>query len=210
MPDDDDDVTIMLAMLCSQDENMAADLDGKFGRPPSRKWALAAATINNGSTLLHYVAGATWMPPVFLSPDIWRAERVLTAVERALADTHLVGAAAVTDQIERRAALFAVWLLQHGANAAARTTCGGTTPLHVAAARGWALMAGVLTAFVLDAADLVNASDGNGNTAMHMAANGGYGNLFLLMAEQWHGRWDQRNATGQAAAMLLVKRLLSP
>ena len=163
--------------------------------------ARAVATPETQATLLHYLALLD-PPPLFLSSAILRAERVLANIERTANN----GPRRVPlAKYERRAALVAVWLLQHGARISCRD-CRGATPLHMAAATGRRLLCAVILAFSGDPTDVLNASDRDGNTALHYVADAGNTRLFLWITDQWPDvDWARRNVAGQAPAMLLIK-----
>lgn len=195
------DDAIALATMLGRDPEGNDDvvIDDFLLPPPQRKQRLACAKLAQGNTLLHVLASAQ-PPGIRLVGDILRADRVLKTIERAAPDLPLA-------PYERRAALLAIWLLQCGANACSRND-HGMTPLHVAAMHGRLLFSEVLLSFTPSGSDLVDASDCDGNTAMHYAAEKGYGNLFWLFSEKWKGDWTRRNVAGRAPAWLLIKRLL--
>lgn len=194
------DAAALMTMLDRDPEgNDDVVIDEFLLPPPHRKQNLACVRIAEGNTLLHVLACAR-PPGIRLVGDILRADRVLKSIERAVPALPL-------SPYERRAALLAVWLLQCGGNACSRNDVG-MTPLHVAAGHGRILFAEVLLAFTPSGSDLVDASDCDGNTAMHYAADKGHGNLFWLLSEKWKGDWTKRNMVGRAPAWLLIKRLL--
>lgn len=202
------DADAVLVLLAQRDRAIDFTV---FSAPRQCALAQVIVTPAHGITLLHYLAAIDDPPPLCLSPDVLRADRTLAAIanhQRQQAMGSVLGP-------ERRAALIAVWLLQHGANAGARDA-RGATPLHMAAAAGRGLLVAVLMTFAAAAAagggdhgSLLAASDVHGNTALHYAADGGYGVLFTCMVDEWQANWAQRNLAGQAPAMLLIRSLLS-